>query len=140
MPPGQLTCAPANKVSSIVLTGELQGLLSRVLLSVGGGSANSPTLMNLGLALPPTTDSKVWGRRRSLSLPFPLCAALPSLLSVVTGALYINTDNTDHGCGRTLDIDMLPGSRLGLEDTMALGSSAGYSHLHVHSRGSTLGQ
>lgn len=141
-----LSCSQASspvpltsKVSSIVLPDGLQGLLSRVLLPVGG-SANSPTPMTSGSALPPTTDSKVWGRWRSLSLPFPLplYAVLSLLLSVVTGALDINTDNTDHGCGRSSDLDMAPGSNLDLDDTVALGGSAGYSDLHDLSRGSTL--
>lgn len=123
MPPDQLTCAPASWVSSIVLPDGLQGLLSRVLLPVGG-SANSPIPMTSGPTLPPHHRQHGVGEVEiSLFLPFPLplYAVLFLLLSVVTGALDIDTDNTDHGCGRSSDLDMAPGSSLDLDDTVALG-------------------
>ena len=63
-----------------------------------------------------------------------LCAALFSLLLVVTEAKDINTVC---GCGRDMEPDMAPGKSPDSDVFIDLGSSTGYSGLLVPSRDST---
>lgn len=46
--------------------------------------------------------------------------------------------NIDQGCGWAMDPGMTPSSSSGLDETMALGGSLGYSDLYGPSRDSTL--
>lgn len=61
----------------------------------------------------------------------PLCAAFYSLLSVVTGAMDINTDCS---YSRARDTDVASGSNPKAENIMAMGGSTDYSGLHQQER------